>query len=165
MLESLKVHHLILATEFELLVQARWDAHQCSFNTEEGFWERLHGSKEQYLAQVADHLHQNSRKYTIFTHQEQYVGILEYAYSNILLKETGYLNLFYVFPPYRGTNASTYMHDYLEQEMKAQHLLGMFLSVSFTNTRALRFYKKMHWQDVEIKGKTEHTKFLFKPLT
>jgi len=57
----------------------------------------------------------------------------------------GYVNLFYLNEPYRGTGHAQALHDYVDDYFRDHGVTQLELRVSPTNRRARRFYEKRGW--------------------
>ena len=61
---------------------------------------------------------------------------------------SGYVNLYYLTPEYRGSGAGDELQAYAEAEFRRSGVTVARLSVSPTNTRAVRYYAKHSWKDL-----------------
>ena len=62
---------------------------------------------------------------------------------------TGYVNLFYVTPPFRGLGLAALLHERAELYFRSWEASRIELHVSPTNERALRFYQRMGYRRIE----------------
>jgi RimJ/RimL family protein N-acetyltransferase len=60
----------------------------------------------------------------------------------------GYVNLYYLAPAYRGLGLAAQLDAYASDYLQRSGFASAQLSVSPTNTRALRFYRRHGWSDV-----------------
>jgi ribosomal protein S18 acetylase RimI-like enzyme len=66
---------------------------------------------------------------------------------------TGYVNLFYVAPAFRGKGFGRAMHDRAEHYFRSWQADRIELDVSATNTRAVGFYRHLGYQLVRVEGR------------
>jgi ribosomal protein S18 acetylase RimI-like enzyme len=71
--------------------------------------------------------------------------------------DSGYINLFYLAPSSRGTGHGKELHDYALRVFRDRGARLLRLSVSPTNPRAMRFYRKHGWRDLGlVQGRSVH---------
>lgn len=129
-------------------IQFRKDTHICSFGSLDS-WEADSGvNSEKYLNYL--------NKYVA----EAPYGILHAKVSNEIIGQTefrvdprsegvGYVNLIYVVPEFRGTGASTLVHQKIISTLREKNCNLARLSVSPKNSRAVAFYLKQGWSRVD----------------
>ena len=66
---------------------------------------------------------------------------------------TGYVNLYYVAPTFRGRGFGRAMHTRAEEYFRSWQADRIELDVSATNTRALGFYRHLGYQLVRMNGR------------
>ncbi|MBA8783300.1 MULTISPECIES: N-acetyltransferase [Aeromonas] len=89
---------------------------------------------------------------------EQLVGQLEFrSFSDE--PETGYVQLIYLFPEYRGTGLAAELQAYIRQQLLGAGCKWALLSVSRTNLRALNHYRRSGWTFLRSNPKHEETDF------
>lgn len=67
----------------------------------------------------------------------------------------GYVNLFYVTPPYRGLGFAPLLHDRAEQYFRSWDATRIELHVSPVNERAVAFYRKMGYRLTRVEPRKE----------
>ena len=93
-------------------MQARRDAYFCSFHIHDGFADFIDGYRER----IRERLGQAQWHYLHVWAGEQRVGQLEFrSFSDEL--ETGYVQLIYLFPEYRGTGLAAGLQAYIRQQL------------------------------------------------
>ena len=73
--------------------------------------------------------------------------------------ETGYVQLIYLFPEYRGTGLAAELQAYIRQQLLGAGCKWAILSVSRTNLRALNHYRCSGWTFLRSNPKHEETDF------
>lgn len=66
---------------------------------------------------------------------------------------TGYVNLYYVAPAFRGKGFGRAMHGRAEEYFRSWQADRIELDVSATNTRAVGFYRHLGYQLVRVDGR------------
>ncbi|MNG89524.1 Acetyltransferase (GNAT) family protein [compost metagenome] len=89
---------------------------------------------------------------------EQLVGQLEFrSFSDE--PETGYVQLIYLFPEYRGSGLAAGLQAYIRHHLLGAGCKWAILSVSRTNVRALNHYRRFGWQFLRHNPKHAETDF------
>jgi GNAT superfamily N-acetyltransferase len=76
----------------------------------------------------------------------------------------GYVNLYYLVPEKRGKGLSRFLEEYTINYLLGLGFKKARLSVSPTNTRAVRFYEKSGWRDVGPRPGHPEVHFMEKSL-
>lgn len=95
----------------------------------------------------------------------EYIGQLEMQIVEKEKKRTGYVNLYYLTPSMRGKGLGEQLFSYSLAFFQKHGVSEFFLRVSPTNTRALRFYRKMGMEEVgtEFDGKVIRMRGIVNP--
>ncbi|MGL6053445.1 MAG: GNAT family N-acetyltransferase, partial [Aeromonas salmonicida] len=89
---------------------------------------------------------------------EKLVGQLEFrSFSDE--PETGYVQLIYLCPDYRGSGLAAGLQAYIRQQLLGAGCKWAILSVSRTNVRALNHYRRFGWQFFRHNPKHVETDF------
>jgi ribosomal protein S18 acetylase RimI-like enzyme len=98
-----------------------------------------------YLRWLRDKVEEFPDGFVLAYQGEQCVGQLELQVPYGL--EAGYVNLYYVTPPFRGLGYGRRMHaEYAERYFTSWEARRIELHVSPTNERAVRFYLRMNYR-------------------
>ncbi len=65
----------------------------------------------------------------------------------------GYVNLFYVAPPFRGQGFGRALHERAERYFQSWQAERIELDVSATNTRAVGFYRHLGYRLTRVEGR------------
>ncbi|WP_434664550.1 GNAT family N-acetyltransferase [Aeromonas sp. NJAU223] len=143
-----------LERDFELCLEARRDAYFCSFHTHDGFAEFISG----YRDKIQQRQTQPGWFYSHIWADEKLVGQLEFrSFSDDA--ETGYVQLIYLFPDYRGTGLAAQLQAYIRHQLCIAGCRWAMLSVSRTNVRALNHYRRFGWAWLSPNPKHVQTDF------
>lgn len=143
-----------LERDFEICVEARRDAYWCSFDSYDGFAEFICGYRER----IRERLGQAEWHYLHVWVDGKIVGQLEFRGLSDE-PDTGYVQLIYLFPEYRGTGLATELQTYIRHQLLDAGCKWAMLSVSRTNQRALNHYRRFGWQILRSNPKHEKTDF------
>jgi ribosomal protein S18 acetylase RimI-like enzyme len=66
---------------------------------------------------------------------------------------TGYVNLFYVAPAFRGLGFGRALHERAERYFQSWQAERVELDVSATNTRAVGFYRHLGYRLTRVNGR------------
>ncbi|CAG8999850.1 MAG: hypothetical protein CENE_01833 [Candidatus Celerinatantimonas neptuna] len=130
--------------DFEQCVLFRRDAYFCSFQSLSGFEKFLSG----YRARIALRINHPGWFYRHIWFDGHIIGQLEFRnHCEIdgVDEQTGYVNLIYLSPDYRGKGLTASLQDYIADELVAAGCWRCLLSVSRTNHRALQHYQRFGW--------------------
>ncbi|MGB7994899.1 MAG: GNAT family N-acetyltransferase, partial [Photobacterium halotolerans] len=87
---------------------------------------------------------------------DQIIGQLEFkCFSDEA--ETGYIHLIYLIPEYRGSGVADTAQQFMADTLYQAGCQAMLLTVSRTNVRALRHYRRWGWQRVGEDGSLRGT--------
>lgn len=129
-----------LERDFEFCVEARRDAYFCSFDTHDGFAEFISGYRERIL----ERQEQTEWFYRHIWAGDEIIGQLEFrSFSDE--PETGYVQLIYLFPDYRGTGLAAELQAHIRCQLLSEGCKWAMLSVSRTNMRAINHYHRFGW--------------------
>ncbi|MEG0175236.1 MAG: GNAT family N-acetyltransferase [Aeromonas sp.] len=143
-----------LERDFELCLEARRDAYFCSFETYNGFAEFITGYRERIL----ERQEQTEWFYLHVLVDDKIVGQLEFrSFSDD--PETGYVQLIYLFPAYRGTCLAAELQAHIRQQLHSAGCKWVMLSVSRTNLRAINHYRRFGWVFLRPNPKHAETDF------
>ncbi|SHO55762.1 GNAT family N-acetyltransferase [Vibrio quintilis] len=126
--------------DFACCVAARRDAYLCSFGSDEGFETFLCG----YQARMRERLTQPEWYYYHVRVNGEIAGQLEFRNFSPQ-PETGYVNLIYLTPAFRGTGLAGQLQQFIFETLSQAGCKQVMLSVSRINQRALSFYEKSGW--------------------
>ena len=129
----------------DVAIKFRSDVFITSFGTDEGFWGEDGQGGERYIKWLNN---KDPKKFGAFHiwKEDEIVGQMELA----LFKgdeSWGYINLYYLKKDYRGKGLSKELDDFAIEFLKNLGVNKAKLSVSPTNLRAVKFYKKNGWID------------------
>lgn len=112
------------------------DAYVCTYGTDRGYAGGRH-----YLAWLKARVEEFPDGHVLALLGGRVVGQLELQvpYGS----KSGYVNVFYVCPEFRGRGWGTRMHDYTERYFRSWEAETIELHVAANNTAALRFYRKL----------------------
>ena len=143
-----------LERDFELCVEARRDAYFCSFETYDGFAEFITGYRERIQERQA----QPEWLYLHVWADDKVVGQLECrSFSDE--PDTGYVQLIYLFPEYRGIGIATELQAHIRHRLLSMGCKWVMLSVSRTNLRAINHYRRFGWVFLRPNPKHVETDF------
>ncbi len=141
-------------SDFQRCYEFRKDSYYCSFGTTKGYDKSVSG----YEARIRKRLNDKRWFYFHIWQGANIIGQLEFrSFSH--LDGYGYINLVYLIPEYRGVGIADIVHKYIVHCLKSSKCYRAVLSVSRTNTRALRFYSRHGWQFHGKNPKHETTDF------
>ncbi|MNG88800.1 Acetyltransferase (GNAT) family protein [compost metagenome] len=145
---------IVLERDYERCVQARRDAYFCSFHTYDGFAEFISG----YQERIRERLGEREWFYLHVWAGEKLVGQLEFrCFSDDPV--TGYVQLIYLFPGYRGTGLAAELQVYIRHQLLSAGCKWAMLSVSRTNMRAINHYHRFGWAFLRPNPKHAETDF------
>lgn len=143
-----------LERDFKVCVEARRDAYYCSFETYDGFAEFISGYRERVL----ERQEQAGWFYRHIWVGDEIIGQLEFrSFSDA--PATGYVQLIYLFPEYRGTGLAAELQAHIRHQLHMAGCQWVMLSVSRTNLRALNHYRRFGWQFLRHNPKHLETDF------
>lgn len=137
---------------FSVCMAFRRDAFVCTFQSDHGFGPFIHGYEDRMRARLVD-----PRWYYIHIwDDDQIIGQLEFkCFSDEA--ETGYIHLIYLIPEYRGSGVADIAQQFMADTLHQAGCQAMLLTVSRTNVRALRHYRRWGWQRVGEDGSLRGT--------
>lgn len=137
-----------LDRDMSTCIEFRKDSFFSSFGSYEKWVNQSGENGEIYSAWLKKYQSDNPNGVIHLWKQGEIIGQLEFMLDKNLLRR-GYVNLFYLTPELRGSDAGEIMHKYVCDELKGKKCSGARLSVSETNERAISYYTKYGWQYVE----------------
>ncbi|MFC4161091.1 GNAT family N-acetyltransferase [Chitinimonas lacunae] len=131
---------------FSVCVQFRTDSYQCSFGSTMGLAEEMGPDGQRYREKIELRGRDARWGYYHVWQGDEIIGQLEFRSYSEQQEGWGYVHLFYLAPAFRGRGLFPTLQDFVTDALRAQRCRGAFLSVSPTNTRALRCYQKHGWR-------------------
>lgn len=151
---NIKFEPIDIDNDFSNCVEFRRDSYFCSFGTYVGYENSIIGYEQRMRKRIYD---ENWFYFHIWCENE-IVGQLEFrAFSD--LPETGYVNLVYVTPKYRGLGVAKLAQSFILNTLIANNCKNAILSVGRTNNRAINHYKRFGWKYFQPNSKHEITDF------
>ena len=151
---SIEFKTIDVDSHFHKCYEFRKDSYYCSFGKTKGYDKSVSG----YEGRIRERLNDKRWFYYHVWQDGKIIGQLEFrSYSQF--DEFGYINLMYLIPEYRGVGIADNIHKYIIHCLISAKCYGAVLSVSRTNTRALKFYKRNGWQFHDNNPKHETTDF------
>ena len=137
---DIKFKKVDVNNNFDKYLEFRKDLYVSEFGSDSGFSDWA----ERYKGKVLSRIDQDQWFYIHVWKREKIIGQLEFrTFSK--KENVGYVHFFYIIKELRGSGISTFVHDYLVEQMCAQECKGAVLSVSRENSKALSFYKRLGW--------------------
>jgi ribosomal protein S18 acetylase RimI-like enzyme len=127
------------ATDADLCLAHYIDAHALSLGPEAPA-----PTRDSYLPALRERIEEYPDGHVLAFLDGQCVGQLEMQIPFGLL--TGYINLYYVVPGFRGLGFGTLMHGYVDRYFRAWDATEIELHVARTNMPALAFYRKLGYR-------------------
>jgi GNAT superfamily N-acetyltransferase len=128
-------------------IQFRVDSYVVSFGDASQFYKECGADGAVYIDWLQKKLSKDPASAVHIWEGGSIIGQMELG----VLKDNpqiGNVNLYYLVPDKRGLGYSAYLDAYAIQYLKNRGLSKSRLSVSPTNTRAIRFYEKNGWKDI-----------------
>jgi len=137
-----------VASEHDLAIASaqRRDSFVASFGSDAAFDEVKYF---RYLARLAERL-PGAVSFSLFG--EEIAGQVE---AQVLPNGTGYVNLYYLAPEWRGRGLGGQLHRYVVALLRGQGVTTAELAVSPTNARALSFYEKHGYRRLGLRPDAE----------
>jgi GNAT superfamily N-acetyltransferase len=137
---DIRFEPIAIDTHFSQCVAFRRDAYLCSFGTDVGFEDSIIG----YKALLQQNTLEKGWFYFHIWHESQLIGQLEFR-SFSKTPDTGYVQLIYLIPEYRGLGLGTELQEFIRTQLRDAGCSKAKLSVSRANKTALRHYKRSGW--------------------
>ena len=147
----------------DLCVRFREDSFVASFGDATKFYEEDGKGAERYLEWLQNKLTKDPASAVHVWKESTVIGQMELGVFS-RAPDIGNVNLFYLVPDMRGTGYSHYLDEYAVQYFKSLGLKKCRLSVSPTNTRAIRFYEKNGWFNLGPRQDHPEVNFMEKSL-
>lgn len=144
----------------ELCIKFRSDSFICSFGTADPFLEDDGLGSQKYLEWLKSKNCENYGTFHIWRGQ-QIIGQLELG-ERKTIDDFGYVNLYYLVPNWRGRGVSYHIDEFAMTFLKRLGYQRARLSVSPSNSRAIKFYIRNGW--VDLGTRTDVDKNLKFPL-
>ncbi|CAN5529513.1 hypothetical protein BH09PLA1_BH09PLA1_27980 [soil metagenome] len=128
-----------------LVIAAYRDTHRASFGDDQNC------SSKTYLPWLRSRVEEFPDGHVLAFSGSRCVGQMELQVPYGLT--TGYVNLFYVAPAFRGKGFGRLMHLQAERYFRSWQADQIELDVSATNTRAVGFYRHLGYQLVRVDGR------------
>lgn len=132
-------------TDRALIVNAYRETHRASFGDERSC------SIKSYLRWLQSRLDEFPDGHLLAFVGKRCVGQLELQVPFGL--SDGYVNLFYVAPPFRGQGFGRALHERAEQYFQSWQAERIELDVSSTNSRAVGFYRHLGYRLARVEGR------------
>jgi len=139
---SLVYHRINVDADGVICAAHHYDACLESFGTAAGYEGRI-----RYLAFLREKVEEFPDGCLLAYLEGRCLGHLELQVPYGLT--IGYVNLFYVTPPFRGQGFGRLMHEHAERYFRSWEANRVELHVSPTNRRAVSFYKAMGYSFVQ----------------
>lgn len=107
--------------------------------------------RKKHLRWLAARVEEFPEGHVIAELEGRYVGQMELQVPYGLT--TGYVNLYYVVPEYRGRGYGRQMHIYAERYFRSWEANRVELHVSKTNGAALGFYRRLGYRELREEGR------------
>jgi ribosomal protein S18 acetylase RimI-like enzyme len=143
--EGIRFATIDLERHADVSVAFRRDSFIVSFGDEQRFVAQCGADGSGYLGRLEERIATYPAGYVHLWQCDAIVGQIE---MRIMPDGNGYVNLFYLAPAARGSGLGEVLHDYATRLFAREGVTTAHLSVSPSNTRALRYYAKHGWQDV-----------------
>ena len=151
---NIKFASIDIDSDFSLCVEFRRDSYFCSFGTYIGYEDSIIGYEQRMRKRSDD---ESSFCFHLWC-DDEIVGQLEFrTFSD--LPETGYVNLVYVVPKYRGLGVAKRAQSFILNTLIINNCKNAILSVSRTNHRAINHYKRFGWKYFKPNPKHDITDF------
>ena len=134
------------ADDADRAVEAYIDACRASYGDVAGF-----PGRRRHLAWLRSRVEEFPDGHVLAFERDDCVGQLELQVPYGLT--TGYVNLYYVAPPYRGRGYGRRLHDYAERYFRSWEASRIELHVAPLNDRALGFYRHVGYERVRVEGR------------
>jgi ribosomal protein S18 acetylase RimI-like enzyme len=128
-----------------LVVAAYRNTHRASFGDDQAC------SVKRYLPWLQSRIEEFPDGHLLAFDGKRCVGQLELQVPYGMT--TGYVNLFYVAPAFRGQGFGRALHERAEQYFRSWQADRIELDVSATNTRALGFYRHLGYRLTRMDGR------------
>lgn len=122
-------------------IHFREDSYVCSFGNADRF------QAEEYVAWLKGRINQDPEFAVHIWLGDRLIGQMEIGQFKSD-PAAGYINLYYLVPELRGKGLSSSLDQYATQRFRARGYRRALLSVSPTNSRALRYYQRQGWRDL-----------------
>ena len=133
-------------------IDFRRDSYVCSFGDDRLFIEENGADASGYVEWLEQRIARFPEGHVHAWDGDDIVGQIEL----IVGPDSGYVNLFYLKPDVRGLGFGTALHDYTVEVLQRHGVRVAGLSVSPTNERALRYYRRHGWRDLGPRAGASH---------
>lgn len=144
---DLEFNPIDLEQHSDLCVQLRADSFVCSFGSAGRFYEQNGRGAERYLQWLRQRMAEIPNSCVHVWQGEQIIGQVEMMRWK-RDASVGYVNLFYLMPEFRGQGLGQRLDEYAARFFKQLGCQSARLSVSPTNSPAIRFYLSHGWVDL-----------------
>jgi ribosomal protein S18 acetylase RimI-like enzyme len=130
----------------DLAVEAYLDACRASYGDASGF-----PGRRRHLTWLRSRVEEFPDGHVLAFESGQCVGQLELQVPYGLT--TGYVNLYYIAPAFRGQGYGRRLHDYAERYFRSWEASRIELHVSPLNEKALGFYRHLGYERLRVEGR------------
>lgn len=148
----------------DLCLRFREDSFIASFGDTSRFHEADGKGGERYLEWLGQILASDPAAAVHVWEGDTIIGQIELGRSKAE-PDLGSVFLFYLAPEKRGQGFSKHLDEYAMKYMRSLGLKKARLSVSPTNTRAVKFYEKQGWKDLGPRPDHPEVNYMMKILT
>ena len=131
----------------DLCVKFREDSYTCSFGSAEKFHESDGKGAERYIDWLRQRMQEIPNSCVHVWKDNEIIGQIEMRRWRID-PSVGYVNLYYLIPEYRGRGIGCLLDEHVGLFFKQLGCKKARLSVSPSNTAAMKFYLKRGWKDL-----------------
>lgn len=162
-IDNLSFKTIDLSKDREITLKFRADSFIVSFGNADRFYEEDGKGDLRYLEMLEKKKALNEKFAVHIWEDNEIIGQVEIG----TLKtdaSIGYVNLYYITESKRGCGYAPILDQYTNQIFREMGLKTARLSVSPTNTRAIKFYEKMGWIDLGPRKDHPEVHFMEKNL-
>ena len=149
-----------LDEHFNHCYEFRRDSYFCSFGSYDGYEKSVVGYREKIQQRQTD----PRWHYLHIWQDENIIGQLEFK-SFSLMENTGYVHLIYIIPDFRGSGIAGEAQQLIANELKKQNCHSALLSVSRTNERAIKHYRRFGWNYLKPNPKHQVTDYYIRQFS
>ncbi|PKG39809.1 GNAT family N-acetyltransferase [Psychromonas sp. Urea-02u-13] len=157
---DIKFESIDIEVNFFHCLEFRRDSYFCSFGTYTGYEDSIVG----YEKRMRKRIDESNWYYFHIWCGSEIIGQLEFrTFSD--LPETGYVHLIYIVSKYRGLGVAKLAQSFIINTLITNNCKNAMLSVSRTNKRAIKHYKRFGWKYLKPNPKHEAMDFYVSQLS